>query len=431
MDRRVFLLLTLAGAADPSPSPLSLATPPAPPVDTTPPVRSNDLAFDAWAADFVARSEHAGGPSAVLRREFAGLTPDPRVLALDGRQPEFSKPVSDYIRGAVTEARAASARTHLAAVGQMPAIQARYGVPKEVLVSIWAMETGFGAVMGDFDVLRSLATLAAQGRRRAWAETQITALITIIANGEASRAQLRGSWAGAMGQTQFEPETFLTTAVDGDGDGRRDIWGSAADALASAANLLAKAGWVAGQSWQAEAILPAGFNYGLAEGEKRTLAAWAGLGVRRAAPEMGRAEDAAAPAQLLLPTGAGGPAFLAYPNHFVIRKYNNSVAYALAVGLLAERLAGAPPLTRAWPTEIPLSLADRIAAQESLAKLGFDPGSADGVIGSNTRAALRGWQKSRGLPADGYLSVDLVGRLVAEATLGVAGAAATNPPAAH
>ena len=429
MDRRVFLLLTLAGAADPGPSPLSVTAPAPPPPDTDLPVRSSNPAFDSWAADFVARSEQAGGPSAVLRREFAGLTPDPRVLALDGRQPEFSKPVSDYIKGAVTDARTASARTHMSAVSQLPAIARQYGAPQEVLVSVWAMETGFGAIMGDFDVLRSLATLAAQGRRREWAEGQITAVIKIIATGEASRAQLKGSWAGAMGQTQFEPDTFLTTAVDGDGDGRRDIWGSPADALASAANLLAKAGWAAGQSWQAEVILPPGFDYSLAEGEKRAPAAWAALGARRAAPEMARAGDSAAAAQLLLPTGAGGPAFLAFPNHFVIRKYNNSIAYALAVGLLADRLAGAPPLTRAWPAEIPLSLADRIAAQESLAKLGFDPGSADGLIGANTRIALRAWQKARGLPADGYLSVDLVGRLVAEATLGVVTPVAAASPA--
>ena len=427
MDRRAFLILTFAGAADPGPGPLSLTEPAPPPADTDTPVRSGDAAFDAWAADYVTRSERAGAASAVLRREFAGLTPDPRVLALDGRQPEFSKPISDYIKGAVTDARTASARTHMAAVAQLPAIETRYGVPAPILVSVWAMESGFGAVMGDFDVLRSLATLAAEGRRRAWAEAQITALITIIATGEASRGQLKGSWAGAMGQTQFEPETFLTTAVDGDGDGRRDIWGSPADALASAANLLAKAGWAPGQSWQAEAILPAGFDYGLAEGERRTLAAWAALGVRPAAAQMVRPGDAVAAAQLLLPTGAAGPAFFAFPNHFVIRKYNNSVAYALAVGLLADRLAGAPPPTRPWPAEIPLSLADRIAAQESLAKLGFDPGSADGLIGSNTRQALRAWQKARGLPADGYLSVDIVGRLVAEATMGVAPAIPATP----
>ena len=415
MDRRAFIILTFAGAADPGPGPLVVTEPAPPAPDTVPPTRSADPAFDAWAADFVIRSEQAGGPSAVLRREFAGLTPDPRVLALDGRQPEFSKPVSDYIKGAVTDARTASARTHLASVPQLPAIQARYGVPKEVLVSVWAMETGFGAIMGDFDVLRALATLAAQGRRRPWAETQITALIKIIATGEASRAQLKGSWAGAMGQTQFEPETFLSTAVDGDGDGRRDIWGSPADALASAANLLAKAGWAPGQSWQSEVILPAGFDYGLAEGEKRTPAAWAALGVRRAAPEMARAGDADAAAQLLLPTGAAGPAFLAFPNHFMIRKYNNSIAYALGVGLLADRFGGMEQLKTAWPAEAPLSLVDRMTAQRALAAAGFNPGQPDGVVGMGTRSALRAWQKARGLTADGYLSPEMVQRLKAEA----------------
>jgi membrane-bound lytic murein transglycosylase B len=418
MDRRAFLLLTLAGAADPGAGPLSLADPaPAAPDVATPIAGSGDAAFDAWAADFLARSLRAGGPVAVLRREFAGLTPDPRIVALDGRQPEFSKPIGDYVKGVVTEARITSARNHRAAVSQLPAIARHYGVPADILVSIWAVESGFGAVMGDFDVLRSLATLAAEGRRRAWAEAQITAVIKIIATGEASRAQLRGSWAGAMGQTQFEPETFLTTAVDGDGDGRRDIWTSTADALASAANLMARAGWRSGEAWQAEVALPSGFDYGLAEGEHRTPAAWAALGARRADGAHWPEADADAAAQLLLPAGAGGPAFLAFPNHFVIRKYNNSVAYALAVGLLADRIGGARPLARAWPAEIPLSLADRIAAQKALSKLGYDTGAADGVVGANTRSAMRAWQKARGLPADGYLSVDLVGRLVNEAAV--------------
>jgi membrane-bound lytic murein transglycosylase B len=418
MDRRAFLLLTLAGAADPGAGPPSLADPaPAAPDVATPIAGSGDAAFDAWAADFLARSLKAGGPVAVLQREFTGLTPDPRIVALDGRQPEFSKPIGDYVKGVVTEARITSARNHRAAVSQLPGIARHYGVPADILVSIWAVESGFGAVMGDFDVLRSLATLAAEGRRRAWAEAQITALIQIIATGEASRAQLRGSWAGAMGQTQFEPETFITTAVDGDGDGRRDIWTSPADALASAANLMAKAGWRSGEAWQCEVTLPSGFDYSLAEGERRTPAAWAALGAHRAGGDDGRASDTLSTAQLLLPAGAGGPAFLAFPNHFVIRKYNNSVAYALAVGLLADRIGGAGPLARAWPAEIPLSLADRIAAQQALSKLGYDPGSADGVVGANTRSAMRAWQKARGLPADGYLSVDLVGRLVNEAAM--------------
>src|SRR6185437_4710692 len=274
--------------------------------------------------------------------------------------------------------------------------------------------SGYGAVQGDFDVIRSMASLAAQGRRREWAEGELIAALRIIASGEAGRAQLKGSWAGAMGQTQFIPTAFLSTAVDGDGDGRRDIWGDPADALASAANLLAKGGWVRGQSWAVEVTAPAGFDFAMTEGPKMSPDAWAALGVLRADQAPWRDADKAAEAQLLAPAGAKGPLFLLFPNHFVIRKYNNSVAYALAVGLLADRIAGAAPLHTPWPPETPLSLTDRMTAQRALTQLGFYSGSPDGVVGTGTRAALRSWQKARGLTADGYLSPDMVERLKAE-----------------
>ena len=277
---------------------------------------------------------------------MAGLTPDPQVEALDNRQPEFAKPISDYIKGVVTEdLHQALGRRKRDGVAALPRIEVDYGVPSQVLVAIWGVETGYGAIQGDFDVIRSLATLAASGRRRDWAETQLIAALKIIADGEATRGQLRGSWAGAMGQTQFEPASYLTTAVDGDGDERRDIWGSSADALASAANLLAKAGWVRGESWDREVVLPTGFDYSLSEGPKQDPKAWTDLGVQTADDAGWRRGDRDAQAQLLLPTGAAGPAFLAFDNHFVIRQYNNSTAYALAVGLLADRIGGGPPLS--------------------------------------------------------------------------------------
>jgi hypothetical protein len=259
-----------------------------------------------------------------------------------------------------------------------------------------------------------MASLAAQGRRRQFAEDQLIAALRIIGTGEFPRSRLTGSWAGAMGQTQFIPTTFLSTAVDGDGDGRRDIWGSSADALASAANLLAKGGWVRGQSWAREVTAPEGFDYSVTEGPGLTPDAWGNLGVKRADGLPWTSADAAAETVLIAPTGAGGPLFLLFPNHFVIRKYNNATTYALAVGLLADRFAGGGPLVRPWPLETPLSLPDRIAAQQALIALGFDPGKPDGVVGINTRSALRAWQKSRGMVADGYLSMGMVGLLKAE-----------------
>jgi lytic murein transglycosylase len=286
-----------------------------------------------------------------------------------------------------------------------------WGVPAEILVAIWAMETKFGALTGDMDIIRSLATLAALGRRRAFAERELMACFTILGQGDAPRERLRGSWAGAMGQTQMLPSTYLASAVAADGEGRPDIWDSPADALASTAHLLARDGWRRDEGWAREVILPAGFDYGLAEGPAEVPQAWAGRGAMRADGAAWSAADAGAPCVLLLPAGARGPAFLALPNHFVIRRYNNSLGYALAVGLLADGFAGAPPLARPWPPETPLTLDDRLAAQSALASLGYNPGVADGVIGLATRQALRAWQRASGLPADGYLSPDMVQRL--------------------
>ena len=379
-----------------------------------PPTASGDMIFDAWASDFQGRALAAGIAPDVLSREMAALTPDPRVAGADSRQPEFSKPISDYLRGVVTTDRLAIGQRRRADVATFPDIEARFGVPRDVLLGVWALESGFGSLQGDYDTLRSLATLAAQGRRRDWAEGEILATLRIIQSGEQPRTRLRGSWAGAMGQTQFIPSTYLSTAVDEDGDGRRDIWGSSADALASAANLLAKAGWVRGQSWAREVTAPPGFDFGLTEGPRETPAWWAEKGVQPADGGAWSGADQTAKVQLSAPAGAQGPLFLLFPNHFAIRQYNNSLSYALGVGLLADRFAGGAPLVRPWPRETPLSLIDRMTAQRALAALGFDPGTPDGVVGMGTRMSLRAWQKARGLVADGYLSSDMVQRLKAE-----------------
>ncbi len=373
----------------------------------------DEAAFEAWRSDYIERASLAGLPRGILTREFEGLTLDPRVVALDSQQPEFSRPISDYVTGLSGEGRVNAGKVRRAGAPWLSGIEARYGVPSEVLVAIWSVESSFGAGQGDFDVLRSVASLAANGRRRDWAEQQIDAVIRIIASGEATRAQLKGSWAGAMGQTQLEPTAYLEDAVDVHGGGRPDVWGSSEDALASAANLLAKAGWRRGEAWQREARLPERFDYGLAEGTPRPMAEWVALGLT---PAVGDSFGDRAPAAvLLLPAGAAGPAFLAFPNHFIIRKYNNAIAYALGVGLLADRIAGRSGVVAPWPHELPLSIADRVGAQAALIKLGYDAGSADGQVGMKTRVALRAWQKAKGLPADGYLTPHLAGRLVAEA----------------
>lgn len=430
MHLRALIVLVLAGSASPD-ADLPVLSPPA--VSSTPVADSSgDSQFDAWRRDFMLRQLAAGWSADFLRQYLGGLTPNPTVVSLDGRQPEFSRPVGAYVSGAVSDSRVSTGRARRDASPWLADVQARYGVPAEVLVAIWGMESAFGAMQGDMDVVRSLATLAAEGRRRDWAEGQLIAALTILRDGEAGRTSLRGSWAGAMGQTQFMPDTYLKTAVDGDGDGRRDIWGSSADALASAANLLAKAGWQPGQSWAREVILPAGFDYSVVEGPKQTPDAWAALGVRRADGYGWSAADAAAPAMLIAPAGHEGPAFLVFPNHFVIRQYNNSTAYALAIGMLADRLAGSGPLVAAWPNEQPLAAAERTGAQTALLRLGFNPGEPDGVIGVNTRTAVREYQKSRGQIADGYLTAELARRLMYEAgagpAVGVGEVAAGNRP---
>jgi lytic murein transglycosylase len=407
MRRRLTLSLILFG--------LGLISPAAS-QSIAPPTASGDQIFDAWASEFQGRALVAGIDPVVLAREMAGLTPDVRVAGADSRQPEFSKPISAYLEGVVTQDRLIIGRRRGAEVEAFPAIEAASGVPPEILLGVWALESGFGSLQGNYDTLRSLATLAAQGRRRAWAEGEMIATLRIIQSGEQPRARLQGSWAGAMGQTQFIPSTYLSTAVDQDGDGRRDIWNSSADALGSAANLLAKAGWVRGQSWAREVTVPAGFDFSLTEGPRETPAWWAQRGVIRADGRPWTALDADAKAQLVAPAGAEGPQFLLFPNHFAIRAYNNSLSYALGVGMLADGYLGEGALIRSWPKETPLPLVDRMTAQRALAALGFDPGAPDGVVGMGTRRSLRAWQATRGLVADGYLSDAMVQRLKAEAS---------------
>lgn len=389
--------------AEPAPTAPSTAPTPAPVVD--------QAGFDGWKQGFLAR--HGGARRSEYERELSGLSPDPSVIRLDRNQPEFSRPAGAYVQNAVTPVRIAQGRARTERV-PWEVVQ-RFGVPSEILVSIWAQESAFGAVQGDYDVVRSLATLAYDGRRRDWAEDQLKNALDIIVDGKRSRGGLKGSWAGAMGQTQFMPDNYLRLGVDQSGDGKVDIWGSDADALASAANLLAQAGWKRGQAWGYEVKLPAGFDYSEAEGDKHPWRYWAAKGVTLAGGGAPTAAEAGEEAAILLPQGARGPAFLALPNHYAIRRYNNSVSYALAIGLTADGIQGKPGLTASWPNDAPLSRDQRIGAQRALTALGYDTQGVDGVIGANTRAALRRWQMASGRLADGYLTADLADELIRRA----------------
>jgi lytic murein transglycosylase len=406
MNRRLVLLLALASAALPS----AAAAEPAPSQLLG---AAGDQAFLAWLDGFYKRQSAAGWTPTQLAAVLSGLAPDPRVLAHNAAQPEFALPVGEYVTRTVAPGTVSLGRRKRDGVPELGSIRESYGVPADILTAIWGMESGFGANQGDMDVVRCLATLAAEyPPRTQWAETELVACLSIVKQGRAARGQLRGSWAGAMGQTQVLPSVFLTTAVSVHGGARPDIWDSSADALASAANLLAKSGWRRGESWGAEVTLSRGFDVGLSEGPKETPAWWADKGARKVGGAWSAA-DAQSEAQLILPAGANGPAFLVLPNHFVIRTYNNSLAYALSVGLLADRIGGAGALAAAWPHETPLSLADRMAAQTALARLGYNVGPPDGLIGVGTRQALRAWQKDHHLPADGYLSPAVLAQLKA------------------
>ncbi len=396
--------LPIIGPVTPAPA----ETPPSQPA--TPPAAdpADQAGFDGWKEGFLRR--HGGARRAEYERELAGLTPDASVIRLDRNQPEFSRPVGAYLANAVNGTRIAESRQRLTDVPWE--VTQRFGVPAEILVAIWANESGFGRIQGNYDVIRSLATLAFDGRRRDWAEAQLKDALDIVVDGRRARSGLKGSWAGAMGQTQFMPDNYLRLGVDQTGDGLVDIWGSDVDALASAANLLAQAGWKRGQTWGYEVILPPGFDYSEVEGPKHPWTFWAERGVTLARGGSPNEAEAAEGAALLLPQGARGPAFLALPNHYVIRRYNNAVSYALAIGLTADGAIGKPGLVGTWPDDAPLTRDQRIGAQAALTRLGYDTQGIDGVVGANTRAAVRRWQLANMRIPDGYLNAALADELI-------------------
>ncbi|MEX1083922.1 MAG: lytic murein transglycosylase [Xanthobacteraceae bacterium] len=340
------------------------------------------------------------------------LTPDTKIMELLDAQPEFTKSVWDYLDLLVTDARIARGREILAEHRAVfDAMEQAYGVERHVIAAIWGIESNFSAAAGDRPVVRSTATLACIGRRQDYFREEFLSALEILHRGDVRPELLKGSWAGAFGPTQFMPSSFKRYAVDFDGDGRRDVVESVPDLVASTANNLKKAGWVSGQTWGYEVVLPPGFNYLLADRSRQmTLHEWQRLGVRRAANgSFPRPGDRA---YLLLPAGARGPAFLMLNNFRVIMRYNPSEAYALAIGHLADRMRGGAPFVQNWPREERvLSRAERYELQELLSKRGYDAGQPDGKLGGRTRAAIRRFQASIGQPTDGFASVDLLNRL--------------------
>lgn len=374
-------------------------------------VAQSQAGFARWRDGFRTRARAAGIKASVFDNAFQGVGVNNRVIELDSKQAEFTKAIWDYLDTAVSDTRINNGRQKARALSQTLAnIERTYAVDAQVVMAIWGVETNFGGFMGGTNVIEALATLAYDGRRRNWAEKELINALSIIQSGDVTAARMEGSWAGAMGHTQFMPSSYLAYAQDFTRNGKRDIWSKdPTDGLASAANYLHKHGWVKNQPWGLEVRLPEGFDYSTATMKRRPIAHWNNKGVRgidgKPIPNYGNAG-------LWLPAGARGPAFVVFTNFFVIKRYNNANSYALAVGHLGDRIYGAGNFSAKWPRgDRALSRSETRQLQSRLTAKGFNTQGADGIIGPNTSRAIRAYQRSIGLQPDGYASFDLLRRL--------------------
>lgn len=367
------------------------------------------VSFDEWKHDFINRVIAKGYNSSTVYHLLSSASFNQRVIDLDHSQAEFTKMPWEYVNGAASSNRIKQGRIKLS---EYPVtfnnVQNNYGIPKEIVAAIWGMESSFGAGMGSVDLVGALSTLAYEGRRREFAEDQLTAILRMIDRGDATINQLKGSWAGGMGHTQFIPTTWLNEGVDGNHDGQISPWGIS-DSLNSTASYLKNSGWIEGLMPYYEVRLPADFDYNLLN-NKQSLDAWRQLGLVSATGEYFGGHYLA---ELWLPAGKNGPALLLTPNFDVIKVYNNSSSYALGVALLAKRIGGGEALVAPWPTyEQPLSRSQIITLQRNLTAQGFDTGGVDGVVGSNTRRAFARWQAANGQVPDGFISQNTVRHLI-------------------
>ena len=370
----------------------------------------------ANSADFVRGlwplAEARGVSRSAFEAAFASYQYLPKIMEQTTKQPEFSQTVQQYVDRRVTAAQAQKGQAMRGEWAQTLAGSAqRWGVQPEIVLAIWGMETNFGGFMGGENTIHALATLTEGGYRPDFFREELLTALRIVSDGHVSAANMTGSWAGAMGHTQFMPSSFMAYAVDYNGDGRKDIWNSVQDALGSTANYLHSHKWRPGETWGYEVRLPNGFDFAAArQVERAPLSQWQAMGIQRVSGKpFPRPSDVG---RLYMPAGASGPAFLLLPNFDVIKRYNNSDSYALAVGHLADRIIGGGNFATPWPAgDYALTAAQKAELQTLLAQAGFDAGSPDGVIGPKTRAAVLAYQSQMGLPADGHISGRLLDAL--------------------
>ena len=403
-----------AQAQDPATAPLPVATiAPAPgielplEVETTGNTGAQAAEFRRFIEGLWPEARARGVSRATFDDAFRDVLPDAKIIALTKKQSEFVRPIWEYVNGAISAQRLQRGAQVAAEWNDaLSAAERTYGVPRSVILGIWGMETSYGSFTGNIYVVRALATLTFTGYRAEFFREELLTALQILEQDHINRDTMLGSWAGAMGQTQFMPSSFMKFAVDGNRDGKRDIWASVPDAIASTANYLKQQGWQPGLPWGFEVQLPDGFDF---RNLRQGFSAWSGLGVRRVD---GRALPRTGEATLFLPGGANGPAFLVTENYNVIKTYNSSDAYALGVGHLGDRVLGGPAIQGTWPTSEPqLDKDQRQEVQQRLATMGFYVGDADGKFGSKTREAVRNFQLKRGLTPDGYANVALLREL--------------------
>lgn len=404
----VTLVLALSLAACASEAPLSESqSRPSPPIPSLPaPSKSievvNAQSFESWLLDFLAEAKKKGIQDQTIQLAMPYLKLNQRVLEFDKQQPEFTQTFWTYLEKRLSLVRVQAGKIALFANQRaLQDIEAKIGVPAPILVAFWGLETNYGHYLGDFSTIEALTTLAFDPRRSSFFRKELMATLQILQAGDVTASQMRGSWAGAIGQMQFMPSVYVKYAIDGDGDQHINLWQNSIDALTSAANYLQASGWQTKQPWLQRVQLPSDFDYSKADGKTEySLQDIERLGIK---PYKDNWLATDLPVQLLLPAGYEGPAFVTWPNFRVIKRWNHSNNYALAVGLLAQQFLNMGEASIPYPkNNKPWSRQFIIDLQQKLMDLGFDVGGADGWFGNKSSQALRTYQQQKNLPADGY-----------------------------